>query len=380
MAAVLQRKGKRKKTWYAIFRDLNGRQRWVKLESKTRQDAQKAADVLEDTSKRRKSAQHIRAAFADLYHTFYGEGSPVSTVRTFMTSWLNQKKPETSQGTYLAYKKTVEAFLAALGPRADGDIAEVTRKDLVEFRNALATNRASDTTNRYVVTLRMIFRAAHRDGFVLENPAEHVDTVKDTGGEGRRPFTIPELQAVLEVADDEWKSLVKFGLYTGQRLGDLAALTWANVDLNRGEIRLTARKTGKRLTIPISSALASHLAQLPSSDHPSSPIHPRAFGIVQSQGRSATLSNQFSELLVAAGLRDKVSHASRGIGRDSKRAASALSFHSLRHTAVSLLKDAGVPQAVVQELIGHDSAAMSALYTHVGTEQLRKAAASLPEI
>jgi site-specific recombinase XerD len=58
----------------------------------------------------------------------------------------------------------------------------------------------------------------------------------------------------------------------------------------------------------------------------------------------------------------------------------ALSFHSLRHTAVSLLKDAGIPQAVVQELIGHDSKAMSALYTHVGREALEKAVAKLPKL
>ena len=37
----------------------------------------------------------------------------------------------------------------------------------------------------------------------------------------------------------------------------------------------------------------------------------------------------------------------QGIGRGGKRAGIDLSFHSLRHTAVSLLKDAGVPDAVV---------------------------------
>jgi hypothetical protein len=42
-----------------------------------------------------------------------------------------------------------------------------------------------------------------------------------------------------------------------------------------------------------------------------------------------------------------------------------LSFHSLRHTAVSLLKDAGIPEAAVMELGGHDSKQMSAHYTHV---------------
>jgi integrase len=53
---------------------------------------------------------------------------------------------------------------------------------------------------------------------------------------------------------------------------------------------------------------------------------------------------------------------------------------SLRHTAVSLLKDAGVPQAVVEELVGHDSEQMSAHYTHVGQAALQKAAAAFPTI
>jgi integrase len=110
-------------------------------------------------------------------------------------------------------------------------------------------------------------------------------------------------------------------------------------------------------------------------------VHPRASEIVRAQhGRVGTLSNQFAELLVAAGLREPQTHRSRGIGRGGKRAGLDLSFHSLRHTAVSPLKDAGVPDAVVQALVGHESAAMSAHYTHVGREALARAAATLPEI
>jgi hypothetical protein len=37
---------------------------------------------------------------------------------------------------------------------------------------------------------------------------------------------IPELQPIMEIADPEWQSLIRFGLYTGQRLVDLATLTW----------------------------------------------------------------------------------------------------------------------------------------------------------
>ena len=87
-----------------------------------------------------------------------------------------------------------------------------------------------------------------------------MSVTKKGAGVRRRPFTIPELQAVVSVADDEWRSMIVFGLYTGQRLGDLASLTWANVDLQRGEIRLVTRKTGKTLNLPIAAPLRKHLA------------------------------------------------------------------------------------------------------------------------
>ena len=53
--------------------------------------------------------------------------------------------------------------------------------------------------------------------------------------------------------------MIKFGLYTGQRLADLTTLTWSQIDLERDEIRLTTRKTCKRLLIPIAAPLREHL-------------------------------------------------------------------------------------------------------------------------
>ena len=47
---------------------------------------------------------------------------------------------------------------------------------------------------------------------------------------------------------------------------------------------------------------------------------------------------------------------------------------------MSLLKDAGIPEAVVMELVGHDSQQMSAHYTHVGFPALERATAVFPEL
>ena len=164
---------------------------------------------------------------------------------------------------------------------------------------------------------------------------------RDSNALARRPFTLQELRRVLEIADQEWQSLTLFGLYTGQRLGDLAALTWANVDLARSKLHLITRKRGKPLTIPLATPLREHiLNHLSANDVPDAPVHPRAFATLKKDQRVRHLSAQFGDLLAAAGLRPKLPHQSRGIGRDARRGTLDLSFHCLRHTAVSLLRDA----------------------------------------
>src|SRR5438445_11925072 len=101
----------------------------------------------------------------------------------------------------------------------------------------------------------MFFRAAHRDGYLLENPAAYLEIVSNRSNERGRPLSIEEIRSLLAIADPEWQSFIRLGLYTGQRLADLALLTWSNVDLECGEIRLITRKTGRRLTIPIAGPL-----------------------------------------------------------------------------------------------------------------------------
>ena len=87
---------------------------------------------------------------------------------------------------------------------------------------------------------------------------------------------------------------------------------------------------------------------------PGAPVNPLAFQAVQHcHGRVTTLSNRFAFLMAKAELRPAAPHhVLLNRGRDGKRQRNELSFHCLRHTAVTLLKEAGIPQAVVKELIG----------------------------
>lgn len=266
------------------------------------------------------------------------------------------------------------------------DIAEVTREHVTGFRNRLVGTLASSSVNHALKGLRSIFKAARRDGVIQDDPTEFVDTVRQKTETDQRPFTLAELGSLLAVADEEWSGLIKFGLYTGQRLADLATLTWGNVDLGHGEIRLTTRKASRRLVLPIAPPLRHHLENLPGGNDPKTPLHPAAFAVVQRDGRASRLSKAFGGLLEAAGLRAALPKPSRKKGAENlsrigrRRADGVPTFHGLRRTAATLLHEAGIPAAVAQSLIGHDDAATHALYVNVGREAMEKAAATLPEI
>jgi integrase len=369
------------KYWIAAFRDSGSKQHRRTTRETDRKRAQAVAEKYEHAAKAQGNPQRVRKILSEFLREHFGEELPFATVRDFVAPWLAARKAETSPATFRRYEEVTAKFLAFLGAKAQAPLEDITKTQILAFREALAATSASATVNTALKIVRRIFRSARQDGYLLSDPAEGVKPVKNLATLERRPFTIDELKRVLDVAGDEWRSLIKFGLYTGQRLGDLASLTWTQIDLERDEIALTTRKTGKRLLIPIAAPLREHSLTLEIGDNPRGPVHPNAFEILRAQnGRVGTLSNQFSELLVDAGLREPRNHKSRDIGRDGKRAGLELSFHSLRHTSVSLLKDAGVPDAVVQALIGHESAAMSHRYTHVGKDALARAAKTLPEL
>jgi integrase len=262
-------------------------------------------------------------------------------------------------------------------------MADIGKADLLRFRNDLAASGlAPKTVNQTLKVGRMLFKAAKRDGIISENPLEFVANVRARLATNRGTFSLEQLRAILAVADPEWRSLVLFGFYTGQRLGDLARLRWNNVDLVSGRLTLVTAKTGKRLSIPWPVPLRKHIEGLPRGTDANAPLHPRSCRIVESQqGRTGTLSRQFGELLMKSGVREKVSHTDiRGVSRSGPRTVHALSFHSLRRTATTLLHEAGVPQAIAQAFIGHDSPAMHEIYVAVGGEALEKAAAAFPDL
>jgi len=388
------------KFWIARFYDIEGKRRnrstKVVATEKNRRKAEKIAETYEEAASRKQTALQVRKVLFEFHEELTGERLETATVREQVARWLDRKRASTKPSTHAFYRGATSKFLKHLGERADTDIGEITRDDISGFRDGEAARVTAKTANHALKCIRMFFKDALRDRLITEDPTEFVDTVRKETRTERRPFTRDELDAVIRVADKEWRSMIYFGLYTGQRIGDIARLTWENVDLDRAEIRLITGKTGRHQTIPMASPLKRHLKSMPAGDDPAQPIHPEAFTSISRQGKTSGLSTQFAKLLEKAGLREIKTPSTKrsrrkgqreekpesadGNGSNGRREINPLSFHSLRGTATTLLHEAGVPNAVAQELIGHDSEEVHRAYVKVGKEALKGATDLLSKI
>jgi len=376
------RKHPKSRFWSARFYDASGKQLTRSTKETDKKKALKIAIAFEEAAQVAKTVKHTREVIAELHERITGESLASQSWRAFTVLWINRKKPEVKPATMEFYLNAISKFTAFLGPKADVEMTELTAADVVGFRNHESTFLAAKTVNHDLKALRMVFRDALQDRVICESPCEFVKTTKAGQKSKKLPFTVPQLQAVITVADDEWKSMIRFGLYSGQRIGDISNLTWRNVDLQTLQVRLVQLKTGKPVIIPIKGTSLLPYLEAQAGDNPDAPIHPRAYASFKRNGRSVTVSNQFCELLAQAGLRVKKTHRKTegGAGRNGARTSRGLGFHSLRTTTITFGAELGIPKEVIMALAGHDSEAMSQHYTNVGLDSLEKAVGALPQI
>jgi integrase len=320
----------------------------------------------------------IAQGVSDVFTAANVESLPSASTKSWCETWLQAKAIEAEASTHARYARIVERFTDCIGAKADRDLSTLQAVDITRFRDREAKELARGTANLSLKVLRVCFGEAVRQGLLTINPAVRVAVLKTHDKSARRGFTIEEIKRILKACGDdaEWRGLVLFGLYLGQRLGDLAKLTWRAVNLETGEIAFTARKTGRRMNQPLYPALIEYLSTLAASDDPNAFIFARA----ASAKRTGTLSNRFRDILVEAGLVEPRTHEATGKGRSQAREPSEISFHSLRHSAVTMLKAAGVSDFVAREIVGHGSSAVSRQYTHLSTDDLRSAMQRLPDV
>lgn len=384
MASIHKQSGR--PNWFCAFTDADGKRVFRSTKVEDRKQALEICRVWEKAARVGRAGkltpdnarEIIAAGVADIFAVATSESLPSATVRGWCKSWLEARSIETEPSTHKRYSRIVDRFLVGLSSRADKDVATLQVADLLAFRDREANALSRATANLSLKVIRMVLASAVRQGLSASNVAASVPVLKKRGEAKRREFTLDEIRRILAACKDdmEWQGLVLFGLYTGQRLGDLAKLTWRAVNIETEEVAFVAQKTGRRMILPLLRPQLEYLERLPSSEDPNAALFPKAAATT----RTGTLSNRFREILVDAGLLEPQTHQATGKGRSAPRAGSTLSFHSLRHSAVTFLKAAGASDALAREIVGHESEAVSRGYTHLATKDLRRAMVKLPDV
>src|SRR5215510_13123071 len=200
----------------------------------------------------------IAQGVSDVFTAANLESLESATIKAWCDKWLETKSIEAEQSTHERYKRIVQRFLDCIGAKANRDLSTLHTNDIARFRDREAKELSRSTANLSVKVLRVCLGEAVRQGLLTSSQAVRVKFLKSTAESKRRAFTLDEIKCILKACGDdtEWRGLVLFGLYLGQRLGDLARLTWRAIDLDSGEIAFTTRKTGRRIVLPLVQPLS----------------------------------------------------------------------------------------------------------------------------
>ncbi len=261
------------------------------------------------------------------------------------------------------------------------EVRHLARYHTENYLNYLRKDHSASTYNNRLCVLREVHRTLMKRAAAKENPWEGFPLRADDS-HTRRELTIEELARLVDMASregPEFRTLFGIAMYTGLRLGDCCKLTWAEVDIVRSIIQKIPEKTkkyrkGRPVTIPIHKVLADLLVQTPIERRTGYVLPTIGPWAASGQSGMGKVHHRIGKIFKNAGIVTSVEVEGR------KWKAPEASFHSLRHTFVSMSANAGVPLHIVQSIVGHESTAMTRHYYHENVSALQKAVEAIPSI
>lgn len=300
-----------------------------------------------------------------------GQSSTLKVIDAWQ-AWLDSPlKGNPGAATIRGYDATWKRFSKWIPAHKVEYLHEITETYAQDYISDLWKSGISPRTfNGHTMFLKSMFAVLRVKAGLLTNVWANIKSM-DKETQGRQNFTPEELRAICSKAKGAIRYMIGIGLYTGMRLGDVVNLKWKNIGKN--SITMIPSKTkrkGKQITLPIHPVLRVLLNELrkQAAGEYLFPAEHNAY-----QGDDSSVSKRFQTFLEDCGIT-----TTEAGGAHRRKAIVRKGFHSLRHSFVSLCAANRVPQVAIQDLVGHGSPAMTALYSHADFEQKQSAINGLP--
>lgn len=272
--------------------------------------------------------------------------------------WWEAHEPELAYNTTKGYKPALKRAVDAFG---DVCINGIMPQQIAAEISAFSHNHADKTVRTQLMVYNLIFKYAVEKGYVLVNPARDLSVPKNLKKEKRTSPSSEDIKRVKESIGRPFGMFAFWALYTGMREGELLALTWEDVNIEKRTIsvnkslyfegnhpRVKPPKTKTSIAeIPILDALLKEIKKM-------SPCR----GLVFPDEDGGHLSHSRFE--------------KRWIDYCKESGVTATP-HQFRHAYATMLFEAGIPPEEAQALLRHAQLSTTMdIYTDLREAKLKK--------
>jgi len=263
---------------------------------------------------------------------------------------LTEKRKE-SDGNYGNWRSTLKHLKNF--SKSDVKFADIDKQWLDDLKYYFVNDAKTKHTQKlspnscssYFNKVRAALKEATKDGYLLRNPAEDIEGIKEA--ETKREFlTLDELQKAIDTHCElkVIKNAFIFSALTGLRFSDIQKLTWNEIqhsDENGYYIRFKQKKTKGQETLPVSEDAVFLLGERLTGNEP----------VFRDLTYSEYNNQKIREWMIRAGI-DKY-----------------ITFHCARHTYATLQLTLGTDIYTVSKLLGHKNLRTTEVYAKIIDEK-----------
>lgn len=274
----------------------------------------------------------------------YGKSTEAITFKVFAEKWLEDYRPSIKASTFIAYQYDNRKHLIPHFGRKL--LSNITARDVQGYVTLkLKQGLSPRTVNKNLTVLRLMFKHAIIQGYLDKDPAQFVKRPRVPHKE--MDFLRPkEVELLIEASPPDYKALFATAVLTGARQGELFALRWGDLDLDRG-VMFIRRTYHARIGFAEPKTKAANRAVS---------ISPRLVNIlfehqaITGGDPDALVFSKDGEPLVGQNMvRDVFHPILKGAGIRRVR------FHDLRHTYAAMMIAQDCNMKWLQGQMGHSS-------------------------
>jgi integrase/recombinase XerD len=265
-----------------------------------------------------------------------------------------------SENTLASYGADLRGFAAW---RKDKGLLKIESADIEAYLAYRYEQKASSrTAARLLSSLRRFFQYQYREGRIAQNPTLNIDNPR-IGRPLPDSLTEEEVESLLNTPEETKpegirdRAMLELLYATGLRVSELVGLTYDQINLNQGVVRVLGKGNKERL-VPLGEEAEYRINRY---------LAEARLDLIKGHGqvpylfvtrRGGSMTRQAFWYMI------KRRAQQAGITKH-------LSPHTLRHAFATHLLNHGADLRVVQMLLGHSDLSTTQIYTHVANQRLK---------